>query len=211
MKRVTPFVIAVVAVMSVLAGQANAGPIFALPSPAPFTNGSWSFGEIFTVGAQNITVTSIGAFDSGRNGFTTAGGILAGIYRESTQALLASTTVLSTDPLVGDFRYHSIAPLTLLAGTQYRVVAVSGIDQYNIDLNFTVNPLVTRNGYGYGASSTLIFDNSFTGTDRIWFANFQADLGGPTAVPEPTSLAVFGMLAAAGAFYGWRRRKVATA
>ena len=58
----------------------------------------------------------------GAGGFVTAGGIPVGIYRESTQALLASTTVTSGDPLNGDFRYHSITPLTLLAGVQYRVV-----------------------------------------------------------------------------------------
>ena len=34
---------------------------------------------------------------------------------------------------------------------------------------------------------------------------------GVAAIPEPASITIFGLMAAGGAFYGWRRRKVASA
>ena len=66
--------------------SANATPIFSLPSPIPFRNGTYSFGEIFTVGSSNIIVTALGAYDDGGNGFVSAGGLPAGIFRESDGA-----------------------------------------------------------------------------------------------------------------------------
>ena len=77
-------------------------------------------------------------------------------------------------------------------------------DNYNIDLGFTVLPLVIRTGYAVVQSATLVRGNS-TGAERIWLANFQADANS-AAVPEPATLAVFGGIALAGAF-GYRRRK----
>ena len=55
---------------------------------------SWSFGDLFTVGSSNITVSSLGALDVGLDGFK-SNGILVGLYRESDQALLASTPGLA--------------------------------------------------------------------------------------------------------------------
>jgi hypothetical protein len=173
------------------AGRVTADTAFTLPTPVPFRNSNWSFGEIFTVGAQNIRVTALGAYDAGLDGFVTPGGIPAGIFRESDQALLVSTNVLSTDPITGNFRFHTIAPLTLLSGVQYRVVANNEQDLYNIDLAFTVSPLITRQGYGYGMTPNLEFLNNFTGNERVWMANFQFEVG-QAVVPEPASLTLLG-------------------
>jgi hypothetical protein len=155
----------------------SGAPAFALPSPTPFTNGSWAFGEIFTVGPNPITVLSLGIYDAGGNGFV-SGSIPVGLYRESDGALLVSTTVSSTDTLVAGFRYKTITPIVLQPGAQYRVVGVSLSDQYNIDLNFTVRPDITRIGYGYVSSTTLVRGSSFLGSERIWFSNFQYQVGG---------------------------------
>jgi hypothetical protein len=155
----------------------SGAPAFALPTPSPFTNGSWAFGEIFTVGPLPITVLSLGVYDAGGNGFV-SGSIPVGLYRESDGALLVSTTVSSTDTLLAGFRYKTITPIVLQPGVQYRVVGVSLSDQYNIDFNFTVRPDITRIGYGYVSSTTLVRGSSFLGSERIWFTNFQYQVGG---------------------------------
>lgn len=91
------------------------------------------------------------------NGFFTQGGIPVGIFRESDDELLASTFVLSEDPLIDAFRYHALEdPLVLLSGVDYRVVAVNRDDLYNIRQGFITNPLITRTGYGYCRTRFLI-------------------------------------------------------
>ena len=182
-----------------LLGQAHAATVFTLPSPSNFGNGDWSFGEIFTVGPQNITVTALGAYDANGDGFTTPGGIPVGIFQESDGALLTSTFVISSDPLSAYFRYASIAPLTLLSGVSYRVVADNEDDLYNADSNFTVDPAITGTGNGYCNTSTLTSCNDFSGSEEIWMANFQFDTSvsqgsGDGQTPEPVSL----VLSAAG-------------
>lgn len=182
------------------ATPAKAQTAFGLPSPTAFRNSSWAFGEIFTVGPANIVVTALGALDTGGDGFVTPGGIPVGIFLESNGTLLTSTFVTSADPLTDNFRFANIAPLVLSAGVQYRVVAVNRDDTYNTDLNFTVNPFITRNGYGYGETTELSVLNNFTGSERIWMSNFRADSFPPNAAPEPGTLALgfTGILAFAG-------------
>jgi hypothetical protein len=179
-----------------LLGQAHATTAFALPSTSDFRNNDWSFGQIFTVGPQNITVTALGAYDAGGDGFTTPGGIPVGIFQESNGALLASTFVLSSDPLSADFRYDSIAPLTLLSGVSYRVVADNESDLYNLGSSLTVDPAITSTGFGYCNTATLTSCNDFGGSGDIWMANFQFGTGGvdPAPTPEPVSF----VLSAAG-------------
>ena len=156
---------------------------------------SWSFGDLFTVGSSNITVSSLGALDVGLDGFK-SNGILVGLYRESDQALLASTALNSSNGLVGNYRFASIADVQLQANTAYRVVAVNGDDDYNTALGspVAVDPRITWNGYGYCRSAALSFCNANMGSERTWMANFRLDddsSGGK--VPEPSSLALLGL------------------
>jgi hypothetical protein len=196
--------VAVAAVLFVGGRSARADSAFALPSPDPYSNGSWAFGEVFTVN-QAITVTALGAFDANGDGFSTPGGIQAGIFNFTTETLLTSANVLSTDPLTDGFRYHTIAPLTLLPGVVYDDVVVSGSDLYNIDTNFTVAPEINLSGYAYGQSTTLQILKNFTGSERIWMSNFEF---GGTAVPEPSSLVLVSIGAiGAGLFGAFRRRR----
>jgi hypothetical protein len=182
-------------VLGLFAPAAGAAPISAweLTNPSDFRNDSWSFGELFTVGASNIEVTALGAYDNNGDGFV-SGRVPVGIYRESDDALLASTTVNSADPLIGHYRFASITPLVLVANTAYRVVGVNLDDQYNITTGTpnSVDPRITWNSYGYCAATVLTSCDSFTGTDRSWFANFQIDSAG-SAVPEPMSLTLVGL------------------
>jgi len=193
-----------------LASPANAGEAFTLTNTVDFRNASWAFGEIFTVGSSNITVTALGAYDAGGDGFVTTGGIPVGIFDESTSTLLASTNVLSTDPLVNDFRYHTITSLTLLSGHQYDVVAVNENDLYNISgTPPTVDPSITLNGYAYGQSTSLVQLSDFTGgTSPLWMSNFE--ISGSTAVPEPSTIVSASMAVLVGYGYSRFRRKRTT-
>jgi hypothetical protein len=192
MKSLLEFLLCL-AIVAFTVGQASAAPVFSLSSPTDYRNDSWSFGQIFTVGSQNITVTALGAYDAGGNGFVSVGGIPVGIFRESDDALLASVNVGSGDPLAGNFRYASISPLLLLSGVSYRVVAVNLDDLYNVGSGFTVDPAITSIGYGYCNTTSLTSCDGFTGSDIVWMANFDAT-GGGGQVPEPATF----VLSAAG-------------
>lgn len=191
--------------------NANAQPLaFTYTSPPTgFRNNTWAIGQLFTVGGSNITVVSLGAYDQNNDGFVTQSGIPVGIFRQSDSVLLASTTVVSGDPLVSDFRFHPIAPLTLLAGQQYDVVAVNESDLYSdLPISYATNSLITDNGYAYGQSATLQDLNTFTGTGVLFMANFQ--IGPSTSsngTPEPGSLAMFVITGITGSACLIRRRR----
>jgi hypothetical protein len=193
-----------------MCASAAATPVFSVPSPIAYRNNSWSFGEIFTVGDKDISVTALGAFDAGLDGFVSTGGIPVGIFRESDGALLASAFVQSGDTLIDNFRYTDITPLTLLAGTSYRVVAVNLDDPYNSSRDFDIDPAITRSGYGYCLTSVLTSCDVYTGADYLWMANFLFEFAdtssGPATVSAPGVLAPFGF-GLAGLGMAFRRRK----
>ncbi|VAV99745.1 hypothetical protein MNBD_ALPHA02-29 [hydrothermal vent metagenome] len=174
----------------------------AIPVPAWTTiNGNgvqsfqnWSFGQRFTVGTQNITVTSLGAYDYLGDGFSNNFGIPVGIFRESDGALLTNKNVLETDTLEGNFRFTDITSLMLMANTEYRVVAQTFGNLYNTAVfNWTVNPAITLGNYGYCQSSMLVKCDDITGNDIIWMANFKFTTGNMATVPEPAPLAILGL------------------
>ena len=192
------------------AREAGASIFAEVHNPTPYRNGSWSFGEIFTVGSEDIVVTALGAFDAGGNGFVTPGGIPTGLFRESDGALIASINIMTTDSLIGAYRYASIAPLTLLAGEQYRVTAVNRDDLYNLGASFTIDPAITHDGFGYSNSTALVSANTYIGDAQVWMANFQFDVANASMNPEPVSLLIWSILACVGfhACFPLRRRAV---
>lgn len=198
----------VLSCIGLFGNAAQAAPVSAwnVTNPQGFSNGSWSFGDIFTVGSSDLLVTALGAFDYNADGFSTNGGIKMGIFRESDNALLASTNILSSDTLIGNYRFSDINDLVLNANTQYRVVAVSGNDLYNITTGLSFDPRITWNGYGYCNTTQLTSCNSFTGIERTWMANMLIDsIGQQNPVPEPSTLALLSLSLVAGVAIRRRR------
>jgi hypothetical protein len=78
----------------------------------PFTVG-WEFHD-----NSAVNVTSLGAFDDSLDGLTESHDV--GLW-DSSGNLLASTTVAAgtTDPLIANFRYSAISPITLTPGDYF--------------------------------------------------------------------------------------------
>jgi hypothetical protein len=149
----------------------------------PFTLG-WEF----TVNTP-VTVDGLGVFDDSLDGLAESHDV--GLWN-STGTLLTSTTVLAgtADPLIGNFRYADIAPLTLQAGT-YVIGAtwLSGADNNVFTTDggvVTTIPQITFDAAAYTGGSTLADPTSIVAASEGYF--------GPnllvTPVPEPATWAM---------------------
>jgi PEP-CTERM motif len=178
-------------------------PLWEFTTPGnSFTNGSWDFGNVFTVGSSNVVITELGYYDDG-DGLISPHDV--GIYNFTTGNLLASTTVTNADPLTGHFNYAPIAPLTLLAGGEYEIVGVSGADNYTWnDPGFASNSSITYVGNTWQFGSSLAFMNFLQNdlSDGYW---------GPDAMiatdptPEPATITLLGAVLACLAVFARRR------
>lgn len=153
-----------------------------------YTNGSWVFGFNFTP-QTNIDVTALGYWDQNGDGFLSSHQV--GIYNNTTQALLTSATVLSTDLLIDQFRYQNVSPVTLLAGQSYRLVGVSQNDLYTIDASQTVDPAITFTSWTYNSGTSLAYVASGFNDGPYFGPNFTFN-DSPTEAPEPSTLVLLG-------------------
>ena len=125
-----------------------------------YQQGSYSLGWKFSVG-KSIRVTSLGFYDDLQDGLKQ--NHLVGIYDKTTKQLLASTTVLPSDPRTGFFHFHDLAtPLVLTTGRDYYVVALTGTERYAVNVTaLTVDPAINFKGfavdYNNDPASTLIY------------------------------------------------------
>lgn len=159
-----------------------------LTSYSDFTNGSWSLGFAFDP-TVNIYVTSLGSFFPG--GATDVHGVS---LWDTSANLLATTDVTGTG--TEGFDYTAIAPLELLAGTEYVVSATTLSDDY-ADCN---GPAGCAAGFtdpdigflGHVETPCGGVAPCFPGTGANGFGDFGANFTFTATAPEPSSLLLLG-------------------
>ncbi len=185
----SPFILttALVSTPSVYASEAIQSLAGGSNFPA-FNGTNQTIGWSFTAN-DNLSVTALGFYDQ-TPGNPLSQSHLVGLWT-SDGNLLASTTVQTTSPLTGSFRYQDITSVNLLAGMSYVIGAAITSpfsDIYTVPASVNTAPEITltssaRNGSSQGFSfpSTLTAGNGRIGP------NFKFDVV-TQAVPEPTSL-----------------------
>jgi hypothetical protein len=188
MKKLLPLLL-ILSLVALLAGPGLAGLAVDFDSVnINWTNGNWNLGWEFSTNGP-VTVKALGFYDDLKNGLNETHTV--GIY-DSAGALLVSTTVLTTDPRVGFFRMHNIAPQVLPGSQSYFIMGVTGSENYTwITNGFTVDPSINfvQDAYFTPFSGVLAFPNGFnatTGNDGYIGPNFS------TTTPLPSTLVFLG-------------------
>jgi len=167
----------------------------------PFTNGNWTFGEVF-VPTQNIAVNLLGYYGS-VGGFSSDHPV--GIF-DASGNLLAQTDVTNSSTLFSaHFVFNQIPTITLLAGQTYVIEGVSNTDNYTWDdPGFQVYGPLTILGNNWIFENGLNFNGTFLindVSDGYWGADF-----GLIPVSEPGSLLILLGSGAAGLAQLLRRK-----
>jgi Domain of unknown function (DUF4082)/PEP-CTERM motif len=165
------------------------------------TNGNFSVGWKFTVSSP-ITVVALDYYASTLHPdvYNHAVGIF-----DSSQNLLFSTTVLTSDPTVGNGNWleHAITPQVLTSGTYYIAGFTSG-DYYTVNpTSETTIPQITWVADARIDSSSLVFPSGTSNytNGNAWFGpSFEV----AASVPEPST---FALLAGGLALAGLKLRK----
>ena len=151
----------------------------------------YTFGSLFTV-VTACTVTDLGAYDHGQDGLNAS--MPVGIW-SAAGTLLASTTVTTSDKLVGFFRYHTLTtPVALTAGQQYYVGAMvtNGSDAVGQSpASFTVDPRITFNSTVYGTGASLVRPTNILGSTPAYITSdflFGSSNAAPTVTLNTTAI-----------------------
>lgn len=185
--------------------------------------GTYNVGMDFTVGGQGITVTRLGAFDNGQNGFTAP--VTVAIYRVSDQTIVGnSTTVFSgtSGNLSGGSRFIDVTDFILGVGT-YRIVAggyggdTSGRERLFLEPDSNVaiatdtgGGVVSFGGNYYGSWTAGVAFPTTAGPSTV--PGYAAGTFDFTPVPEASQFAVAGVGLLGLVYVGrcaWQRRKQA--
>jgi MYXO-CTERM domain-containing protein len=176
------------------AGSAYGGAAveFAAPgSVANGDNGPWTLGYEFRVNNASVLATALGYYDHLGDGLGQSHEV--GLW-DINGNLLASTTVVSTDTLIGHFRWAAITPVVLNAGTSYRVGGVSGGqgggDFYTWNTSgHASDPAITFVGDRWIGGGTLQFPtNTSNVANGFYGGNVFLD-----EVPAPGAIALLGL------------------
>ncbi len=112
---------------------------------------SYNMGWEFTA-VTNCQVKALGAYDYQSNGL--AGSMPVTLY-DVNGTVLATTTLTSSDPLNGGFRYRDLnTPVNLTAGNRYMVAAYYSVTDYFIySVTGTLDSRISYYGAAYAAST----------------------------------------------------------
>jgi len=174
---------------------AHAIPVLDVQTPgSEYNGGSWTLGFEFTVN-QDISVTSLGVYDSGMNGLSNDAQV--GIW-DNNGNLLASAIVGAgtAGELDGYFRFTDIAALALSIGNSYYAGSYSGDTASSCNTNqggsCIIDPIINVIQDRYAGIYSFGFPSSSNGrTQGSWLgANFRYNEA--AAVPAPGSLALIG-------------------
>ena len=110
--------------------------------------GSFSMGYLFRP-RQDIKVSTLGYYDDKGDGFK-QGQHQVAIFHAVQKQLIVNTTVSSSDPRRGAFRYRSVPPVTLIAGHDYFVMGENSGDNYRRDVtSLSVSPFIELRGSAF--------------------------------------------------------------
>jgi hypothetical protein len=164
-----------------------------MPSPAVTSttvsgsarnNFSGRLGFQFTVGGDDIDVSSLGRWVTAGNTGTHTVDILS----SDGSTVVATASVDTNGASSGQYEYQSITPVTLTASTTYFIVSTesNGGDQWQ-DFPNTVTPdsaiTIPDAAYGSGAGAVGV---AFNGSDKAYIpVNFLFDISGGGATANP--------------------------
>ena len=196
------------AAILIAAPSAFADTIAATTNPGEvFVNtGTWTLGWSFSVNSA-ISVTALGAYDANSDGLNVAHDV--GIW-DASGNLLASTTVPSGvgGTLDSGYRFNSISPLGLNAGSTYYVGAVyfsnDGDGWLQDPLTIVTAPQISylSRQYEFSGGSLIFPDLAGSGSTGYFGGNFEFG-SRSDAVPEPATF----MLLATGLGIAFAARK----
>ena len=174
-----------------------------------------SVGMDFQVNST-ITITSLGAFDSGQDGFTNS--ILIQLYDLSNLAspyVFTSTGTGATGTLIGGSRFYAIKPIVLSAGFKGSIVA-SGFNINDLNGNASIPNFTGAATDTLGGAISFVGSSRYDNTAGIFpltidsgspnkyqAGTFIASAGGAVSAPEPGA---FSLVVLGGLLIGFSRR-----
>ena len=181
------------------------------PTASHAGNGSTTLGWTFTAN-NNIFVTALGYYDKESDGLSESHDV--GIFASNGTLLFSATVPSGTSASIVDrFRYVSVAPFSLAAGTTYTIGATMGALASDTVEN-GVNGLISDPAITISSTASRYTDvgsyTSLTYPNQHFIYNFYA---GPNfqsqPVPEPSSILML-TAGATGLLSITRRRKPQT-